>query len=361
VTPAVEAGIAITFGRRRNCWRRKVLRGVASARHTSHGQLYRKGVERVVSEISVRIADLERLYSPEMAETGLWAKLAKRLGVPFWGQVLCLALIAAFGAFGTLLWKGYTHLTNIENSIRILASKQPPETRDLVQQILTAANTQIKQQVRDEVATGVRPMQTELDRLNATIKGVAEDQRKLRGQQEALNRLQDPDRILAIIRAQVQLAGNANKILPVSDVADFKNALDFVPASAREYWTTVAAVVNYQSLVNQLTGKAPDPSKVSRPCAGLTEGSGGNNFFGGFVFRGCVVDLDSTLNTLSNVTFADSVIRYHGGRTDLRNVRFLNCRFILDLRPDGKPPTRERFVMALLKSPDQTSITVPSS
>jgi len=125
------------------------------------------------------------------------------------------------------------------------------------------------------------------------------------------------------------------------------------------YWTTVAAIINYQSLVNQLRGIAPDPSLISRPCAGLTMGTGGGNTISGFTVRGCLVDLDTTFNKLVNITFRDSVVRYHGGAVDLQNVTFVNCRFELIIPPDTTPK-RPNVLRAILGSGDQKSITVSS-
>jgi hypothetical protein len=54
-----------------------------------------------------------------------------------------------------------------------------------------------------------------------------------------------------------------------------------LPSSTEEYWATAATIINYQSLANQLEGRAPDPSKISHRCAGVTQGSGGQDVFRG--------------------------------------------------------------------------------
>jgi hypothetical protein len=172
--------------------------------------------------------------------------------------------------------------------------------------------------------------------------------------QEALARMQDPARILATIRAEIQMARSNGKALRASDLNDYKNAVRAIPASAHEYWTTVAAIINYQSLINQMSGEAPDPFKVSRSCLGLTGGI--RNIFVNLEFSRCVVDLDT--QAFTNVTFKDSVIRYRGGQVALRNVAFFNCTFLLDLSSLKTLPEKPTLLFALLDSPDQKTIKV---
>jgi hypothetical protein len=174
-------------------------------------------------------------------------------------------------------------------------------------------------------------------------------------QQEAFNRLQDPRRILAIIKAELRTAQTHNQLLPASQVADYKNAVRALPSSTEEYWETLAAIINYQSLVNQLSGKAPDPSKVSRPCFILTGGL--RNRIEDSDVSGCIVDLDT--QEFKNVTFRDSVIRYAGGPVSLANVQFINCGFVLTLATQPRTPAQKDLLFALLNSPDQKAVQVP--
>jgi hypothetical protein len=65
-----------------------------------------------------------------------------------------------------------------------------------------------------------------------------EDQNRLQekvSQQAALNRLQDPRRILATIRAEIQLAESQRRVLPASTLADYREAVQALPSSAFEY------------------------------------------------------------------------------------------------------------------------------
>jgi len=176
-------------------------------------------------------------------------------------------------------------------------------------------------------------------------------------QQESLSKLQDPNRILATIRAEIQSAVAEKRELPSSELADYRNAIHALPPSAANYWVTAAAIINYQSLLNQLSGEAPDPATVSKPCGMLTSGNGmmsfGNTFSGSL--QRCIVDLDN--QTFRNVTFQDSIVRYHGGPVSLINVSFVNCRFVLAIS-GASPPARPELLFTILDSSDQKTVTV---
>lgn len=179
-------------------------------------------------------------------------------------------------------------------------------------------------------------------------------------QQASLAKLLDPNRVLATIRAELEIAENGGKKVSASDLSDYRNVVQTLPSSAHEYWTTAAAIINYQSRINQMSGEAPDPAKVSRLCPGLTHNVNGSisfsNTFAGFVFSDCVVDLDT--NSFHNVVFRDSVVRYHGGPVTLDGVRFINCNFVLDASFPEQPKT-PRLLLGLLES-NQTNVTISS-
>jgi hypothetical protein len=167
---------------------------------------------------------------------------------------------------------------------------------------------------------------------------------------------------LTALKSSIETAQKTHEIISKPELADYKQTLKELPPSASGYWTTVAAIINYQSLINQMNNQAPDPAIVSQPCPGLTQGSGGDNVFRSEILSGCVVDLDSTHNALVDITFKNSVIRYHGGPLTLSNVRFENCRFVLDI-PVTAPanPERNRFLMTLFEAPHTTAVTVAST
>ena len=157
-------------------------------------------------------------------------------------------------------------------------------------------------------------------------------------------------------QATIGLLGFMRQVL-----VDFKLAVRALLQSTAAYWKTVAALINYQSLIDQLSGRAPDPSTVSRVCGGVTDDpargvrGGRDNLFEGVIFSRCLVDLD--VNAFHNVVFQDSVIRYKGGPMNLSNVRFINCRFVIDV-PASAPanPPENRLLFALLNSPSLTKI-----
>jgi hypothetical protein len=176
---------------------------------------------------------------------------------------------------------------------------------------------------------------------------------------QSLARLIDPNRVLATIRAEIELAENKGVSIPQPTLVDYKNAIQTLPDSAHSYWGTVAAIINYQSKINQMSGEAPDPAKVSRKCLLLTSDPNvhiSNSEFGNAAYSHCIVDLDAGV-TFSHVVFRDSVIRYSGGPTHLDNVSFVNCNFQLNIQIK-KAPVNTGMLLALLNSPNQTSVTV---
>jgi hypothetical protein len=183
-----------------------------------------------------------------------------------------------------------------------------------------------------------------------------QDQEKLADrfdQMASLDRLQDRRRVLATIRAEIQLANETKRVLPVSDIVDYKNALRFLPSSLADYWNTVAAVVNYQSLLNQLSHEAPDPAKVAQDCGFMAD----STVIGPRTVVDCVIYLDT--NVFIKITFKDSVVHYQGGPVGLGAVVFENCRFILDIPPNTHTP-QVNLLNALLQSPDQKRVKVPA-
>ena len=225
--------------------------------------------------------------------------------------------------------------------------------------------------IRNEIDPEKKDINGHIDKLGEKIDGLSERVARLEGpltkrvselehrtdQQVSLSKLIDPNRILGTIRAELQVAQANGKVLPVSDLNDFRNAVQALSPSAHEYWKTVAAIINYQSAINQMTGNAPDPTKVSHVCLGLTAGTGGNNSYNFVPISNCVLDLDTTNDLLSNLVIKNSVIRYHGGTVRLMNVTFINCAFILDISDSPQVPAHPEVLRALLDS-DQKRVTL---
>jgi hypothetical protein len=147
--------------------------------------------------------------------------------------------------------------------------------------------------------------------------------------------------------------------LPDLTLADYRKKVQTLPTSATDYWATVAAIINYQSYVNQMEDKAPDPLQVAKPCPFVTKGGGSHNLVqGGAVpFIGCVVDLDGTQNEVDGAVFENSVIRWHGGTVTIKSATFINCRFVIDIKTE---PARPDLLKRLLAS-DQTYFTLTTA
>jgi hypothetical protein len=165
--------------------------------------------------------------------------------------------------------------------------------------------------------------------------------------------------VMADIRANLVQAQQLRQKLPLTGLV---KQIQMVPASAKDYWLTVAAIINYQSYLNQLDHNAPSPDSVAGPCMFVTEGSpniSNNVLFGKHKFKRCIVDLDTSTNTVQDAVIEDSVVRYHGGEVTFKNVLFINCRFIVDIKAP-QVPTRPDLLLSLLKS-DQSYFRIPNA
>jgi len=246
------------------------------------------------------------------------------------------------------------YLTLSANNARMVDE----HTNTLIDAKLNPATEKVNDHVDrkvDELSKKIDALSDRVSRIEGSLgKRVAAVETKT-NQQISLARVMDPAHTLTTIRAELNVARASGKLLSVSDLDDYRNAVQALPGSAREYWTTAAAIINYQSLVNQANG-APDPFKVSRLCLGLTsQGSVvvSNSLHVGGTYSNCVVDLDT--NGFKDVVFKDSVIRYRGGKTVLVNVDFQNCTFVLDLPPEA--PAHPEVIRTLLAS-DQRQVTL---
>jgi septal ring factor EnvC (AmiA/AmiB activator) len=93
--------------------------------------------------------------------------------------------------------------------------------------------------------------------VESNVKRISNQQEDLKQRvtgQQAIAKLIDPNRVLATIRSELAIANQSAQKLPQSQLIDYKNAVKDLPNSAHEYWATVAAIINYQSLLNQLSG-----------------------------------------------------------------------------------------------------------
>lgn len=181
---------------------------------------------------------------------------------------------------------------------------------------------------------------------------------------EALVKLTDPSRVVALIHAELDFARNSGRPLAASQLVDYKAALRGISSSAADYWAILAATINYQSFLDQISGHAPDPARLSRVCPIFTEDPRFTNNLivgppTGLPVRNCVVDLD-TSNVLENIRFIDCVVRYNYKRPpSFRKVWFINCNFELGSpQSNDLPADRTALLRALLDSPNQTEVTI---
>lgn len=79
---------------------------------------------------------------PQLSGLGGW--ILERLGIPPWGQILILVFLSVAGVFGSVLWSGYLRLAKIESAVRVLASQQPAQQKDLIRDFLSSSRPQIK-------------------------------------------------------------------------------------------------------------------------------------------------------------------------------------------------------------------------
>ena len=266
-----------------------------------------------------------------------------------WAAVVAAILIGIASIGFTLYFHQSDSATKAsdEHTGWLIEGKLQPAVRDMetyIDKQLTPINNQLGN------------LNQEVGQLQGRFQQLDSGQKKLSdrvAQQEALARLQDPKRILATIRAEIQLAEQANRSVQSSDLADYRAALRTLSPSTENYWITAAAIINYQSLLNQMSGEAPDPAKVAKPC--ISQDFIGN-VFEGVPYRNCIVSLDT--NAFEHVTFQDSVIEYQGGPVSLTDVRFINCRFNLQLTAQPGSPAERNLMLALLDSPDQKIIQV---
>ncbi len=279
-----------------------------------------------------------------------------------WAQWAAVCVAILIGLINTGLLLGFRHADNAtktsdEHVNGLITGKLDPAVKGINDHMDGKFDSMSKQLA--DMTGKIGNVEGQLEVLRSRQAKQEQEQKQLGdrvGQQEALNRIQDPNLILGIIRTDIKLAQDGQTTLSPSQLADFKAALRVLPSSAREYWITAADIINYQSLVNQLGGFAPDPRTLAKSC--ITGGPGivsRSNIFSG-TFQNCIVDLDTQV--FQDATFQNSVIRYRGGPVSLTNVRFINCWVALNLPAGPVTPTQQKLLLALLNSPDQKTVQV---
>jgi len=263
----------------------------------------------------------------------------------------------------------YFHIADAsEKSKQVTADAADNHTNELIDKKLNPAVAQINANTTTQIGEVGKQVQALSEKV-ANLYGLAGRVADLQTQtdrQTSLARFLNPDRVLAQVRNEIQFADTSGHPLSVS-LKDYRNTVLDMPTTAYAYWTTVAAIVNHQSKINQLNGTAPDPAMVSDICLGASTGitrdgqhlfSSSGNSFSNSRIADCVVDLDG--QSFNGVVFENSVIRYKGGPASLHAVRFVNCNFILNLPPQTRPAS-PALLVALLESPDQKNVDVAAT
>jgi hypothetical protein len=266
--------------------------------------------------------------------------------------IASVALLVAAGGFIFNVWSRHSDKEgqSTDEHTSVLISKQLDPAIDKV-------NGHIDNKV-DPLSHKIDDLSDRVSRIEGSMGKRLSHLENRVDQHEALARIQeDPDEILGTIRDEIRLAQETKEEIPYLKLADFKLAIHALAPSAEDYWKTAAEIINYQSLLDQLHGQAPDPRAISGPCLGVTTSGtmmSDHNTYRGAIIQNCIIDLDT--NTFISTEFKNSVVRYHGGTTTLANVRFTNCRFILDL-PRLALPERN-LLFAILDAPNQTRVTI---
>lgn len=109
-------------------------------------------------------------------------------------------------------------------------------------------------------------------------------------------------------------------------------------------WPAAIALQNYHSSLNKKTSPQSPQSCLS--VSGIIIDS--------VTITGCPAQILDNI-TWWNVVFEDSTIIYHGGHSQLKNVQFKNCQFILDYTPGS-----QKLAKALTTS-ETVTITLPGN
>jgi hypothetical protein len=121
--------------------------------------------------------------------------------------------------------------------------------------------------------------------------------------------------------------------------------------AAREPLQAAAATIDYVSFQQKITNAFPNAEKIqSTPCQWFNAYQS-DLTVSNTVLNGCGQQLDNNTK-YENVTFRGSVIIYRGGQLHLKNVRFIDCLFVIDIPADQIPPVSAKtFLAAVVEKP----------
>lgn len=293
-------------------------------------------VEYGWSSVALRAED-EEVYSADMTKkgeggpaTGLSGWVMRRLGVPAWGQLLLLVLAPLVTGGAVTLWRGHDRLGKIETSIRVLASKQAPDVKDLIKELLSQAQDDFNsgRTTRAQKALAIVPVLLS----SAKRTKIPAEPAFFSSSAERLNQLQSNAARGAVIEeirsARITLAeyrSVLNRAVPspgarvyvVSKVIDERTFQFKVPEEG-----LVLDLKDYPAGLSLFR-----PGFFPRKPSGLTVD---NPERPAFIMNG-TQELDR--RAWVNVVFLNMRIKYSGGSTELKNVKFVDCTFEFDADP----------------------------
>jgi hypothetical protein len=258
---------------------------------------------------------------------------AERLGVPAWGKLLIWACsiitVAGTSGFITLFLK----LSHMNSAILTLASKQPAETKDLVNELLAQAKSDVTSGnlARAQKALSITPVLL----ANAKQRRTPANPYFFESSIKDLNALQaDAHRALTVADSTKVLQGI--HVLRIT-LAEYRSILQPVIRPPSGYIIVDVAALSRmpdadgfsidasRGIAYDLSGVPPGAKALLPRNPPFRSGLEAENpqlpFF--------VMNGSQELDNLEwiNVVFLNMNLSYRGGFTKLKNVKFINCTF----------------------------------
>lgn len=282
-------------------------------------------------------ADLVCEESVDMAKqpvvlTGLWGWIADRLGIPPWGQLLILALIAIFGLIGTGFFFGFSALTKIDHHLVIIDTRLGLQSGT---ELLGSVNTYVDQGERAKAVEATQTAKSFIFGAKAhklpAPPGYFEKTINLLNQ----IKLSDPQIINNVFSTRVALAEYRSVLQPKPEfpkrIAELepKTPLSSSLFDERAVFLPKSPFVVKPDLVvlganNAINGIAIPPGTDLLQVPGTRFSENRMSIQALTLFN-----VTQTLDGIEwkNVVFFNAHIKYGGGDLILENVRFVNCTF----------------------------------
>jgi hypothetical protein len=270
-------------------------------------------------------ADMATPIREEVVVKGHLAWLSRSLGIPPWGQVLILALIAVGWWFHSSLGAIDQRMAAHDTKLQLL----PLEiSKDLLSQ--AQVDTKLGRIERAERITEIASSiiaKASVDKLPASAD-------YFKGTVEALNSIYSgtpPDSPAGYSNSGLFMAVQQARLM----LADYRSSLEPAPVATKEtknfensyQASSGEQFISPQRMTLVFTGKEMIGSPIERSLSNnikvsnavLATPNGAYQILDGIHWK--------------NVTFVGARIKYQGGDIDLENVRFVNCTF--DVIPAG--------------------------